>query len=67
MKRNCASSWLFTKTVPRCTVNKKKLYQRKYGWGLELGKCALFEGSVLTSTDVRHGKSMSKVDFNKGC
>jgi len=22
MKKNCASSWLFTKTVIRCTVNK---------------------------------------------
>ena len=21
-KRNCASSWLFTKIIPRCTVNR---------------------------------------------
>jgi len=22
MKKNCASSWLFTKIIPRCTVNR---------------------------------------------
>jgi len=22
MKKNCASSWLFAKIVPRCTVNR---------------------------------------------
>jgi len=22
MKRNCVSSWLFTKIIPRCTINR---------------------------------------------
>jgi len=22
MKKNCESSWLFTKIIPRCTVNR---------------------------------------------
>jgi len=27
MKKNCASNWLFTKIITRCTVNKTKFWR----------------------------------------
>jgi hypothetical protein len=76
-KKNCASSWLFTRTEPKCTVNKiwkkKSLQFLPYGRGIGSWICLTHKTYTCHTVQNTYSASMAVSDsqsifhFNLRC